>query len=292
MKYYISFILLALLAGRVKAQELFVFSEPASNMPAKSIGLRLSTQAQTSPDFRSRTTPEVMIGFNKRLMGHVQGFFSNADGAYRFEGASLYAKYRFLSHDGIRTHSRAAAFLRVSDSKRMEISEDINLEGDNSGIKGGFVFTQLIHKLALSATFGYARSFHGSDHQRPAIPAISGMEGMPGMENMPGMAAVPATPAPDQQFEYSLSSGYLVLPVHYKNYKQPNFNVYFEVLGSANPDNGHTYLDFAPALQMIINSVTRFDLGYRFQVSGNMLNRYNKNMYMAKVEFNLFNALR
>lgn len=280
MKYYFSFILLALLAGRAKGQELFVFTEPASNMPAKSIGFRLSNQGQFSPDFQSRTIPEIMVGFNKRLMGHMQGFFSDADGAYRFEGASLYAKYRFLSHDGLRTHSRAAAFLRVSDSKRMEVAEDINLQGDNSGVEGGFVFTQLLHKLALSATVGYIRSFHGGDH------ASLGMAGMPGMEGIPG------SPSANHLLAYSLSSGYLILPVQYKNYNQPNFNMYFEVLGSTNPDNGHSYVDFAPALQIIINSLTRFDLGYRFQVSGNMMNRYNKNMYMAKMEFNLFNALR
>jgi hypothetical protein len=280
MKYYISFILLALLAGRAKAQELFVFTEPASNMPAKSIGYRLTNQGQFSPNFSTRTIPEVMIGFNKRLMGHIQGFFSDADGAYRFEGASLYAKYRFLSHDGVKSHSRASAFLRVSDSKRMQISEDINLEGDNSGVKGGFIFTQLLHKLALSATVGYARSFHGSDHES------LGMAGMPGMESIAGV------PPANHLVSYSLSSGYLLLPVKYKNYNQPNFNLYFEVLGSTNPDNGHSYVDFAPAVQMIINSVTRFDLGYRFQVSGNMLNRYNNNMYMARVEFNLFNVLR
>lgn len=280
MKYYFSLILLVFLTGRTKAQELFVFTEPASNMPAKSIGIRLTNQGEFSPNFHTRTTPEVMIGFSKRLMGHIQGFFSDADGSYRFEGASLYAKYRFLSHDGLKTHSRAAAFLRVSDSKRRAISEDINLEGDNSGFKTGFVFTQLLHKLALSTTLAYARSFHGSDHQQPP------------MYGMFGMSEIPATPAADQQLEYSLSSGYLVLPIRYKDYNQPNFNVYLEALGSTNPDNGHAYLDLAPAVQVILNSVTRIDLGYRFQVSGNMLNRYNKNMYMAKVEFNFFNVLR
>jgi hypothetical protein len=291
MRFYYFFILLALSAGRLKAQELFVFTEPASNMPAKSIGIRLSNQGQFSPTFNTRTTPEVMVGFNKHLMAHVQGFFSDADGAYGFEGASVYAKYRFLSKDGQRTHSRAAAFIRVSESKRKAISEDINLEGDNSGVKAGLVFTQLLHKLALSGTIGYARSFNGSDHQMPAMAGTPIMGEMPGMPGMPMLPDVPATPAADQLISYSLSSGYLILPIKYKNYKQPNFNAYFEVLGSTNPDNGHSYIDFAPAVQMIINSVTRIDLGYRFEVSGNMLNRYNKNMYMAKVEFNFFNVL-
>jgi hypothetical protein len=268
MKFYYFFILLVFLASGIKAQELFVFSEPASNMPAKAIGVRLSNQGRFAPEFQSRTTPELMIGFNKKLMAHVQGFFSDADGSYRFEGASLYAKYRFLSVDGPRKHSRLAAFLRVSDSKRKVTSEDINLEGDNSGVEGGLVFTQLLHKLALSGTLGYIKGFNAADHQ-----------------------LVLGSPASQQQIAYTLSSGYLLLPVKYKNYNQPNVNAYFEVLGRTNPSNGHSYLDFAPALQLIINSVTRIDLGYRFQLSGNMENRYNKNMYMAKLEFNLFNVL-
>jgi hypothetical protein len=268
MKLYYSFILLVFVTSGIKAQELFVFTEPASNMPAKSIGLRLSNQGQFSPEFQTRTIPELMVGFNKKLMTHVQGFFSDADGSYRFEGASLYAKYRFLSVDGLRKHSRVAAFLRVSDSKRKAQSEDINLEGDNSGIEGGLVFTQLLHKLALSGTLGYIKGFNGADHQ-----------------------LVLGTPTAEQQIAYSVSSGYLLLPIKYKDYNQPNFNAYFEVLGRTNPSNGHSYVDFAPAVQVIINSITRIDLGYRFQVSGNMENRYNKNMYMVKLEFNLFNVL-
>jgi hypothetical protein len=267
MTYRSIFALLVLLSGGVQAQELFVFTEPASNMAAKSIGLRVSNQARFQPAFELRTTPEVMIGFNKRLMGHVQGFFSDADGRYRYEGGSLYAKYRFFSLDGLKTHSRAAAFARLSYSKREAASEDINLEGDNSGLKGGLIFTQLLHKLALSGTVIYAKAL-GVEDDRP-----------------PG-------PVPNQMIGYSLSSGYLLLPFQYKSYSQPNFNLYFEILGNSNPDTGHGYLDFAPAVQVILNSVTRVDLGYRFQVSGDIMNRYNKNMYMAKVEFNFFNVLK
>lgn len=82
-----------------QAQELYVFTEPASNMPAKSLGFRLTNEGRVSPDFSIRTTPELMLGFNKNLMVHAQGFLSNMDGSYKAEGASLYAKYRFLSID-------------------------------------------------------------------------------------------------------------------------------------------------------------------------------------------------
>jgi hypothetical protein len=267
------------------AQELYIFTEPASNMPAKSIGLRLTNEGMFSPDFRSRTIAEVMIGLNKNIMFHAQGFLSDMDGKYEAEGVSLYVKYRFLSIDAAQSHSRAAIFGRVSSSKRKVASEDINLEGDNSGIQGGFVFTQLLHKLALSATLGYSKSLRTEEHLMYGgmIPDIHGMPGM----NMPAMNSR----TPDELLSYSLSSGYLLLPFVYKSYNQPNFNLYFEVLGKTNPANGHSYIDFAPALQLIVNSKTRFDLGYRFQAVGNMEGRYLKNMYLARVEFNFFNAL-
>lgn len=268
MKFFKILTLLALFAGSVKSQELYVFTEPASNMPSKSIGLRLTSEGFFTPEFANRFIPELMIGFNKNFMLHAQGFASDMDGRYRVEGGSLYAKYRFLSLDEAQSHFRAAAFGRVSTSKRPTYTQDINLEGDNSGVQAGVVFTQLLHKLALSGTLSYTKSFKDLDKQEHHMPA------------------------PDQLLGYSLSSGYLLLPFVYKDYNQPNFNLYFEVLGKTNPENGRSYVDLAPAVQLIINSRTRIDLGYRFEVAGNLPGRYNKNMYLARVEFNFFSVLK
>lgn len=270
MKRKLMFIALVFISAIKTAysQELYVFSEPASNMAAKSIGFRLTTEGAFNPSFTTRTIPEVMLSFNKKLMIHGQAFLSNFnDNKYQLEGGSLYAKYRFLSIDEVQSHFRAAAFARVSTSNQPTFSRDINLEGDNSGAQAGFVFTQLVHKLALSATVGYTQAFKSSSKQ------VYGM------------------PEPNNMLSYSLSSGYLLLPFVYKNYKQPNFNVYVELLGKTDPSNGKSYFDIAPAIQTIINSRTRIDLGYRFQAAGNLENRYNKNMYLVRVEFNLFNAL-
>jgi hypothetical protein len=253
----------------LKAQELYVFSEPASNMAAKSIGFRLTNEGMFNSGFSSRTIPELMVGFSKKFMLHGQGFFSDMDGKYRAEGAALYGKYRFLSIDEVKRHFRAAAFARVATSNRPTYTEDINLEGDNTGVQAGLVFTQLLHKLALSGTLSYSKAFDNIGDKE-----IAGM------------------PQPDHMLGYSLSSGYLLLPFVYKNYNQPNLNLYFEVLAKTNPENGRSYVDFAPAVQMIINSRTRIDLGYRFEVAGNLENRYTKNMYMARVEFNFFNKLK
>ena len=264
------------------AQELYIFTEPASNMPAKSIGIRLTNEGMFSPDFRNRSIAEVMVGVNKNLMFHIQGFLSDMDGKYEAEGSSFYMKYRFLSLDAAHSHFRASAFGRISSSKRGVSTEDINLEGDNSGLQGGFIFTQLIHKLALSATLGYSKVF-GRDEKS----LIGGM----GLDFHGMMMPTTQKKTPNELLSYSLSSGYLLLPFVYKNYNQPNFNLYFEVLGKTNPANGNSYLDFAPALQLILNSKTRIDLGYRFQAAGNIENRYLRNMYLARVEFNFFNAL-
>ncbi|MFC3561305.1 hypothetical protein [Pedobacter jamesrossensis] len=268
-RLFITALVLASAFNHVFSQELYVFTEPASNMPTKSIGVRITNEGMfNNPSFVSRTIPEVMFGFNKNLMAHAQAFLSDMDGKYRLEGGSLYTKYRFLSIDEAQSHFRAAAFGRISTSKRPTYTRDINLEGDNSGVQGGLIFTQLLHKLALSATLGYAHSF--KDNEKQII-------GLPRSNNM---------------LSYSLSSGYLVLPFVYKNYKEPNFNVYFEMLGKTDPSSGQSYLDLAPAIQVILNSTTRIDLGYRFQATGNMTNRYTKNMYLLRAEFNFFNVLK
>ena len=270
MRYFQLAVVLFLLGGswRAGAQELYVFTEPASNMAAKSIGIRMTNEGFFKGGAGNRTMPEVMFSFNKNLMTHFQGFLSDMDGKYRLEGGSVYAKYRFLSVDETQRHLRAAVFGRLSTSKRPTYTEDINLEGDNSGAQGGIVVTQLLHKLALSGTLSYTKAFDQESKR------VAGM------------------PQPDQLIGYSLSSGYLMLPIVYKNYNQPNFNLYFEMLGKTNPANGKSYLDLAPAIQVILNSRTRIDLGYRFQVAGDMPGRYNKNMYLVRAEFNFFNVLK
>jgi hypothetical protein len=261
-------LLVAPATNNIYAQELYVFSEPASNMAAKSIGIRVTNEGSFNPEFRSRTMPELMFSFNKNLMVHAQGFLSDRDGKYDTEGGSFYAKYRFYSADALQSHFRMAAFGRISTSNRPIYTEDINLEGDNSGYSVGIVATQLLHKLALSGTFSYHKAWNVESRK------------------------VEGAHTPDEMLGYSLSSGYLLLPFVYKDYNQPNFNIYLETLGKTNPVNGRSYVDLAPALQVVINSQTRIDLGYRFQLAGNIENRYNKNMYLARVEFNFFNAIK
>jgi hypothetical protein len=268
MKFFNILTALLFISNVVNSQELFVFTEPASNMAAKSIGLRLTNEGRLNRSFSNRTIPEVMFGLNKNLMVHLQGFLSNMDGRYQFEGGSIYGKYRLFSVDDVKRHFRIAAFGRYSYSNRASLSEDVNFEGDSRGGQAGLVFTQLLHKLALSSSLSYGMVF-------PAKVNESGTELLG-----------------DKTLNYSVSSGYLLLPFLYKSYNQPNFNLYFEVLGKTNPDSGHGYIDLAPSIQLILNSRARVDLGYRFELDGNMKNRYLKNMYLVRLEFNFFNVLK
>src|SRR4051812_34979336 len=81
-------ILSLLLASiRLTAQELFVYSEPASNMPAGSLGIRLSNwlDEEGTSRINYHFIPELMWGINKRLMIHTEGYFSNRSDDLRAE---------------------------------------------------------------------------------------------------------------------------------------------------------------------------------------------------------------
>ena len=119
------------------------------------------------------------------------------------------------------------------------MNQEIALEGDNSGMQGGVIFTQLLHKLALSGSASYLRGFNNR-----------------GGYNIPEGNAKDAV-------GYTLSAGYLLFPKTYTGYKQVNVNLYAELLGKSAPGYGQSYLDVAPALQFIFNSVLRVDLAYR-----------------------------
>jgi hypothetical protein len=87
---------------------------------------------------------------------------------------------------------------------------------------------------------------------------------------------------------YSLSAGYLLLPKSYTSYKQVNVNVYAELLGKSNPGYAQSYLDVAPAVQFIFNSVCRLDLSYRAPLFNNRCTALAK-MYLVRFEYNFFN---
>lgn len=275
------FFIIFLMPAWLHAQELYVSTEPASNMPANSLGLRVTNRffkMESEGVTGMRIEPELMWGISKKLMVHVAGLASNQmQPSIEWEGASIYAKYRFLSKDDVHSHFRMAAYVKGAvinnpfvpamreHNRKPYINQELDLEGGASGVAGGLIATQLLHKLALSATLGYNRFMNNTKDNRP--------------DDMPGNAV-----------NYSLSAGYLLLPRTYRSYEQTNLNLYVEFLGKANTDvlSKSQYLDIAPAIQFIFNSVTRLDFSYRTQLFGDMT-RNVFNTFTLRFEHNIFN---
>ena len=252
------------------AQELFVFTEPASNMATRSLAIRLdNTFYNMNPGYTYRLGTEVMWGASRHWMIHANGYASNMyQPALQPEGGSLYVKYRFYADDEVHRHFRMAAFARrtwvdhpnpVSWDGKTLYSDEIDLNGTNSGYQAGVVGTQLLHKVALSASASYLARTQGLGSRKA--------------------------------LDYTASAGLLLLPRHYTNYRQTNVNLMCEFLGSSALDRPVSFLDVGPALQFIFNSIARLDLGYRTQIVGNMA-RYSQAGFFVRLEYNFLNAYR
>ena len=250
------------------AQELFTFTEPASNMAAKSIGLRLNNYIvpeRNSSETDYHAIPEMMVGVSKKIMVHGDVFFSNRSHHFAAEGGSVYAKYRFFSNDDVQQHFRMAAFGRYSFNNSTIAGNEINLYGYNSGFEGGAVATQLLHKTALSSALSFVKAMNNSSNNK--LPE--------GNES--------------KALNYTLSAGRLVLPKVYTDYKQTNLNVMLELLSQLNLGSGNYYIDAAPSVQFIFNSVARLDIGYRAQLCST-LQRTSSDGLFVRFEYNLFNV--
>jgi len=252
----------------LNAQELYVFSNPASNIPAKSISTKITARSPISDNnkrFRQRYMPELMFGLNKNLMVNISGTFSDYYSTnLRPESVKAYAKYRFLSKDDVHKHFRMAAFAEVSGTQSPYVYGDMSLNGDVDGIQLGVTATQLWHKFALSGTVGYTNVF--GDRNKLLHPFHS-----------------------FNAINYTIAGGYLVFPKTYTSYQQTNLNVYLEVMGLKNLDNDGYMIDIAPALQLIFNSKTKVSFGKSFQLKSNMV-RVGQNTYQLSVERTIFNA--
>jgi hypothetical protein len=232
------------------AQELYVFTEPASNMPAKSVSAKYSgkfvnaTMHETR--IEQRHTAELMFGLNKNWMVHGAATFSDMyTDQLRLESGRVYVKYRFLSIDDVHKHFRMAAFGEGSHSRNELMFDEISLDGDQSGIQAGLIATQLWNKLALSSTLSLIQVTSKKPKHHPGEH-------------------------PYQAFNYSLSAGLLVLPVEYTSYNQTNLNIYAELLGQQSIDRDKYFVDLAPAVQLIFRSTYKLNFGYRFQLNSNM----------------------
>lgn len=250
------------------AQELFVFTEPASNMAAKSFGFRANNYLMFesgSKKINYHLLPEVMWGASKKLMLHAEAFLSNRNNRFVAEGGQVYLKYRFYSADEVHSHLRMAAYVRYSFNNSDVHQRAIDLNGHNAGYEGGLVITKLKNKVAVSASASYLyaaengkEKFIYGDKNRNAI-------------------------------NYTLSAGKLMLPKEYTSYKQTNINMMIELLGQVNMNTGYSYLDIAPSVQFIFLSKMRLDAAYRIPVIKD-LDRTTPGGFLVRLEYNIFNA--
>jgi hypothetical protein len=265
------FIVISVVAS---SQELYPFTEPASNMPARSMSLKLGAMLGNSVHedrLGQRYTPEVMFGLSKKWMIHGAVTISNMyETFFYYESARLYAKYRFLSNDDVHKHFRMAAFTTVAYSRNPLQYNELNLMGDHSGMQAGIIATQLWNKLAVSGSASLIEVFDASRNDK----------------DVPQQYAY-------QSLNYSLSAGYLVLPVVYKDYNQTNLNVYAELLAGQNLDWEYEkyFIDLAPSVQLIFNSTAKLNLSYRFQLKSDIY-RNMKDYWMFSFEYIFLNALK
>lgn len=261
-------------AFRMSGQELYVFSEPASNVPAHSLSVKLTNHFVTSDKiygrFSNRLMPQVYLGVSKKFMVAAGGTFANMHTPnFRYESVNLYTKYRFLSKDELHKHFRMAVFAEASSTRAPFHYDEITLMGDKSGVELGVIATQLWHKLALSGTVAHTQVLHESRTNKVLyIPARN-----------------------YQSMNYAVSAGYLVLPKEYKDYRQTNLNLYAELLAQQTLDRSTYFVDLATAMQLIFNSNAKLNLGYRFQLGGNM-QRMTSNSWLISFERTFLGALK
>ncbi len=269
MKYSFLFFL-SVFTLQMQSQELFVVTEPASNMPTGSVGVRMAQslmKEQFKPGYNYHLMPEVMWGVNKNLMVHFAAFVSNRSNQLITEGGSFYAKYRFFSVDDLHSHFRMAGFGRYSLNRADIHQEEIETMGHNTGYETGLVATQLINKLAISASASYERALDNNpDYDFPETQSNSAMN-------------------------YTLSFGRLMYPKKYISFKQTNINLMTEFLGQRLNENGKSYLDIVPSIQFIVNSQARIDVAYRKELYSNMLRTAPNGVYL-KLEYNFFNVTK
>lgn len=267
-------LILVLFAAASDAQELFPYTEPASNMPAKSMSLKLGAMVGKGvhgSGIDQRYSPEVMFGISKKWMVHAAFTFSNMyEPFFYYESARVYGKYRFFSKDELHKHFRMAAFATAAYSRNHLQHNELNLMGDHSGVQVGLIATQLWNKLAVSGTASLIEVLDEKRNDK-TVPQQYAFESL----------------------NYSLSAGYLVLPLNYKDYKQTNLNIYAELLGGQNLDWEYEkyFLDLAPSMQLIFNSTSKLNLGYRFQLKSDIY-RNMKNSWMISFEHIFLNALQ
>ncbi len=250
------------------AQELFIFSEPASTMPKNAIMFRMNSRHYADRSgYYYKLNPELGYGLAKNLMGHVEGYYSNwvlPGGTW--DAVGINGKYRVFSQDDLHRHKRLALTAKFIYSFRPLPMQWMIEDGNTSMASAGIIYTQLIHKLALSGKINYLKPLQEWNASNGEV------------------------------LQWQVSSGLLIFPLEYKNYKQVNINIYAEYLGQQNlglkydqdaPISKAINHDLGLGIQFIMASRFTTELAYRMNIGGNM-NRMTNSMYYFNLEYMLF----
>ena len=254
--------LLAISCQNVIGQELFVVTDPASNVPANSLAVNVMQSAfkeKFESGYNYHFMPEVTYGLNKNLMVRGSAFISTRTNALYAEGGGVMAKYRFYSEDDLNSHFRMAAYGRYSFNRGDIHQEQIEILGHNTGFETGLIATKLIKKLAISTSVSFEK-------------ALDNKPNYPFPDNIG-----------DNATNYTLSFGKLMYPKKYTSFKQTNINLMVEFVGQTINETGKSYVDVVPAIQFIFNSQARLDLAYRQELMSSMLRSAPNGFY-----FNLY----
>jgi len=253
------------------SQELFIHSEPASTLPARSLGVKVSA-AIVPYDVvfdrpAQRYSGEFMIGVSKNFSMKLDAAFANMHtSSLEKESFSFYGKYRFLSKDDVHRHFRMAAFLEACYSYAPFHNEEVEL-GDKTGISTGIIGTKLLNKFALSVSASLTQLLDTSRFNETVY--------------------VPTRIY--QALNYSFSTGCLLFPQEYRDFNQLNVNVYIEFLAQQTLTQHKYYIDCAPGLQFIIKSNLKLNIGYRIELTGDM-SRLSRYQWLFGFEKNFLNV--
>jgi hypothetical protein len=272
MKYTTIILAVFFSASGLHAQELFIQSEPASNMPAGIWGVRVSSESWEGDHTISRIGIEGMYGVDKYLMVHPLIYGSNQLNGFNVETYGGYAKYRLYIDDGFKYHFRVAAFGEVLAGEQHSTYPSFSFNGSQPFAGAGMMATLLENRFATNLSVAANDAFK-------SIPLANGS-----YSNIKGINSI-------------LSAGYLVYPPRYTSFSNPNINIYAEFLdyqswfdhvwgGNSLLEQGNELLlSFGP--QVILNSVARFDLAYVALLYSDLPER-RPNTVFARFEYNFY----
>ncbi|MFM7023046.1 MAG: hypothetical protein ACKOXB_08710 [Flavobacteriales bacterium] len=282
---------LLLLSLHLPAQELFPLNEQASNVPKGVLGARAFSHSYKEYEvWRNMSGIRLMYGLLPRLtimaditasnhhgntlpnnlvthkhvgnqtIYYVQPFQRGVVYPYLFNGIHLYAKFRFLSIDGMKTHFRGAAYAEWSNVNAAHDEAEPNLMDDTKGYGSGLIITYLKNHFAVSLSSGFIIPGSYSGTSQLSIGTIT-----------------PIIIEYGKALQYNLSFGYLLSPKQYSSYQETSISLYAEFMGKAYQGakvfqdgteisvetdllKAGNYVDVHPGIQFVFSSNTRLDL--------------------------------